>query len=149
MCTRNMRITHSNKIRFFSGCLFILIIFYLIGCASNNDNDTNEEKIYPEADTSIRKKITEDDACRIIVDLSGEWDNNPDLPDDQEKELIHQAQQDLLDALDANNLIIGNILEFTLIPSIAFEIYDEKTLDFLIFSPLVSFIEEDIALSIS
>jgi hypothetical protein len=123
--------------------LSILLLFLtasVFGCK------TNESKLSPDTAASIRESIQDRGSARLIVGLSGRWDFNSDLTDEQMATLIPRAQQRLLKALERRDFRIDSIIEFTAIPFMAFVIYDEETLNFLISSCLVSSIEEDIAI---
>ena len=123
--------------------LILLLVFLTVsipGCKPN------ESKITPDAEVSIRESLQNKGSALLIVGLSGWWDFYPNLSLDLKAKLIPHAQQRLAKALDKKDLTIYSVKEFKYIPFMAFGIYDEETLDFLISSHLVSSIEEDIAL---
>lgn len=128
--------------------LSILILFLLTGCGSDGTVSSGD-KILPEDEASIRSSIQTNNSALIIVGLSGEWDTLSDPAAPQRLAAISQAQQNLLDALASNDFTIGTPQNLTLFPYMAFEIYSEETLDFLIRSPLVSSVEENITIGLA
>jgi hypothetical protein len=130
--------------RIFVMSKFKLSIVLLFLTASIFGCKTSEIKITPEREAGIRESLQNKGSALLIVGLSGLWDFYPHLSLDLQAKLIPHAQRRLVKVLEKKDLIIYSVKEFKYIPFMAFGIYDEETLDFLISSYLVNSIQEDI-----